>query len=152
MPSKKKGGTFDDAAAKSASFMLPVPAPSSMRAWTRAQAPASDSQLPNLGGYVPVGDLMRDYVFMCKGFGVSAHPCIAKRIRRPMSERLQRTGLLGLFPEERGNTCAQSPARVYSIHCWVDGVPECRAKLPLGGGAIRSVHHQALNSARRLIP
>lgn len=91
MPAKKKGGTTDDAAAKMASYMLPVPAPSSMRAWSGAQSLQDDAQMPDLEGYVPVGDLLRDYVFMCKGMGVSPHPCIVNRIRRPMSEHAARS-------------------------------------------------------------
>lgn len=98
MPAKKKGGTTDDAAAKMASYMLPVPAPSSMRAWTSAQSVPDEAQLPDLDGYIPVGDLLRDYVFMCKGLGVSPHPCIVKRIRRPMSEASSAT--LGLWPRQ----------------------------------------------------
>lgn len=82
---KKKGGSGGDAdTAAAQSYLKPVPPPSSFVAWSANQA--ASAERTDLEGYVPVGDFRRDYVFVCKHLGVTVHPSIVERIRRPMSE------------------------------------------------------------------
>jgi hypothetical protein len=84
MPKKKGGGSGDADPSAAQSFLKPVPQPSSFAAWKATQLPAATPA--DLQGYVPVGDFRRDYVFLCQRLGISVHPSIVERIRRPMSE------------------------------------------------------------------